>query len=137
MVAITRQTVLKIIKFGGVGGLAFLVDAGFTTAFVHYGLDAFSARLIAIAIAMLVAWRLNRAITFGASDTSQTSEGLRYFLVAIAAAMVNYTAYAALVLMWSALWPFLAVAISTCISMVVSFFGFSRFTFKSMPKSGA
>lgn len=131
MVTLDRAKFLKLAKFGGVGGLTFLVDAGITTALIHYGWDAFSARLIAIAIAMFIAWRLNRAFTFGASDTSQTSEGGRYLLVALGAAAVNYAAYSALILLVPKIIPFIAVALATGVSMVVSYLGFSRFTFKA------
>ncbi len=112
------------------GGIGFVIDAGLTTTLIHAGLDPFSARVIAIAFAMLVTWRLNRAITFGASDTSQKSEGARYFAVALAAAAVNYAAYAGLMLTLPALIPAIAVALATGVSMVVSYLGFSRFAFK-------
>lgn len=131
MVTLDRATLLKLIKFGTVGGLTFLVDAGITTALIHYEWSAFTARLVAIAIAMFIAWRLNRAFTFGASDTSQTREGGRYLLVALGAAAVNYVAYSALILLFPAIIPFIAVAFATGISMVVSYLGFSRFTFKA------
>lgn len=112
------------------GGIGFVVDAGLTTTLIHIGLDPFTARVVAIAVAMLVTWRLNRAITFGASDTSQKSEGARYFAVALSAAAVNYTVYAALMLAFPVLMPAIAVALATGVSMVVSYLGFSRFAFK-------
>lgn len=128
--SLSNPTVQKLSRFGLVGGIGFVVDAGLTTTLIHAGLDPFSARVIAIAFAMLVTWRLNRAITFGASDTSQKSEGVRYFAVALAAAAVNYAAYAGLMLTLPALIPAIAVALATGVSMVVSYLGFSRFAFK-------
>lgn len=127
---LSNPTVQKLSRFGLVGGIGFVIDAGLTTTLIHAGLDPFSARVIAIAFAMLVTWRLNRAITFGASDTSQKSEGVRYFAVALAAAAVNYAAYAGLMLTLPALIPAIAVALATGVSMVVSYLGFSRFAFK-------
>lgn len=128
--SLSNPTVQKLSRFGLVGGIGFVVDAGLTTTLIHAGLDPFSARVVAIAFAMLVTWRLNRAITFGASDTSQKSEGVRYFAVALAAAAVNYAAYAAFMLICPALMPAIAVALATGVSMVVSYLGFSRFAFK-------
>ena len=127
---LSNPTVQKLSRFGLVGGIGFVIDAGLTTTLIHAGLDPFSARVIAIAFAMLVTWRLNRAITFGASDTSQKSEGVRYFAVALAAAAANYAAYAVLMLTLPALIPAIAVALATGVSMVVSYLGFSRFAFK-------
>ena len=128
--SLTNPTVQKLSRFGLVGGIGFVVDAGLTTTLIHAALDPFTARIVAIACAMLVTWRLNRAITFGASDTSQKSEGARYLAVALSAAAVNYTVYAALMLAFPALIPAIAVALATGVSMVVSYFGFSRFAFK-------
>lgn len=126
----SHPLIIKLSRFGLVGGIGFVVDAGLTTTLIHAGLDPFSARVVAIACAMLITWRLNRAITFGASNTSQKSEGVRYFAVALAAAAVNYAAYAALMLAFPTLMPTIAVALATGISMTVSYLGFSRFAFK-------
>ncbi|MEM8615579.1 MAG: GtrA family protein [Pseudomonadota bacterium] len=116
-------------RFACVGGLGFLVDAGLTTALIGQGLDPFSARLIAIGLAMLTTWRLNRALTFGASSDSQTREGARYAAVAIATATLNYGVYSALVFGLPWMHPAIAVAFATGVSMVSSYLGYSRFAF--------
>ncbi|MCF6328558.1 MAG: GtrA family protein, partial [Henriciella sp.] len=87
--ALSPALLKRLGRFGVVGGLGFVVDAGLTVTLIQAGLDPFSARLIAIALAMLVTWRLNRAVTFGSSDTSQKTEGLRYSAVAVSAAAIN------------------------------------------------
>lgn len=119
-------------RFGLVGGIGFVVDAGLTLTFIQAGLDAFSARLIAIALAMLVTWRLNRAITFDDSGASQRSEGLRYGAVAITAAVINYASYAALMLAFLGLFPVFAVAAATGVSMAISYLGYSQYAFKKV-----
>ncbi len=68
--ALNPALLKRLSRFAVVGGLGFVVDAGLTVTLIQVGLDPFSARLIAIALAMLVTWRLNRALTFGASATS-------------------------------------------------------------------
>ncbi len=121
----------RISRFVIVGIAGFLVDAGLTATFIHSGLDPFTARLIAISTAMLVTWRLNRAITFGRSATSQQAEGLRYSMVAILAAIINYASYAVLVLVFPGIFPVLAVALATGTSMCFSYLGYSRYAFKA------
>lgn len=121
----------QIGRFALVGGLGFLVDLGLTLLLIRFGLDAFVSRIIAIAFAMLTTWRLNRALTFGASTTSQSSEGLRYFSVAVAVAMVNYSIYAALLVIVPAIPPGLAIMAAVGVATILSFIGYRRFAFKT------
>lgn len=121
----------QIGRFALVGGLGFLVDIGLTLMLIGFGLDAFVSRVIAIAFAMLTTWRLNRALTFGASATSQASEGARYFMVAIVVAMVNYAIYAALLVTIPAIPPGAAIVIAVGFATVLSFCGYRLFAFKT------
>lgn len=125
-----RALLTRLSRFGLVGGIGFVVDAGLTLTLIQAGLDAFTSRLIAIALAMVVTWRLNRAITFGKSGASQRAEGLRYGVVAAVAAIINYAVYAALMLAFPNLFPVLAVAAATGVSMLASYLGYSQYAFK-------
>jgi len=118
-------------RFAGVGLTGLLVDVGLTVGLIKAGMDPFSARGLAILAAMAITWRLNRALTFGASKTSQRSEGLRYFSVATLVAMINYALYSLLVLTLPSLPPALAVMIAVATSTVLSFFGYRSYAFKS------
>ena len=55
---------------------------------------------ISISVSAFTTWRLNRSLTFGASDRSQATEGLRYALVAALTARFNYCLYALALLAW-------------------------------------
>ncbi len=46
------------------GGTAFVVDAGITLLLAHLGLNRFAARILGIAVAMVVAWLMHRRVTF-------------------------------------------------------------------------
>lgn len=131
MVALPRNTLERFIRFALVGGAGFIVDAGLTVGLQAAGLDIFSSRLIAISLAMLVTWRLNRAITFGASPSGQAGEGVRYGVVAVAVAGVNYAAYAALMLFVPGMPAIIAVALATGLSMILSYTGYSRLVFRA------
>jgi len=127
----TQQIQKQLPRFVVVGGLGFLVDIGITLLLIGFGVDALIARVIAIAFAMLTTWRLNRAFTFGASNTSQTREGMRYFAVAISIAIVNYAIYASLLVAIPSMSPAIAITISVGFATVLSFFGYRSFAFKS------
>ncbi|MEM7637421.1 MAG: GtrA family protein [Pseudomonadota bacterium] len=118
-------------RFAFVGAIGFFVDMGTTLVLIALGIDPLLARIVAIVLAMLTTWRLNRAMTFGPSPTSQVSEGLRYLLVAMAVAACNYAIYAALLLNISGLQPAVAVLISTGFATGLSFFGYRKFAFKT------
>ena len=131
MGALNSSTIKRFIRFGLVGGAGFIVDAGLTVGLQNAGLDIFSSRVIAIVLAMLVTWRLNRSLTFGASDKSQVGEGWRYVCVAITAAALNYAVYVAVMLTVPWMFALLAVAIATGVSMVLSYLGYSQWVFQS------
>ena len=134
--ALSPALLKRLSRFAVVGGLGFVVDAGLTVTLIQAGMDPFSARLIAIALAMLVTWRLNRALTFGASATSQKTEGLRYSAVAVTAATINYASYVALILIIPAIMPVLAIALATGLSMSVSYLGYAHFAFRGQNSAG-
>lgn len=126
-------------RFVAVGGAGFVVDTG-TLALLHYGagIDPFSARAVSTPLAMLATWRLNRAVTFGASPARQWNEGARYLTVATIAALLNYAIYSAILLAFGSVPPPVAVAISTSIVMAISYLGYSRLVFgSSLPEGGA
>ena len=120
----------RFIRFAFVGGIGFLIDAGLL-AFLHHGagLDPYTSRLMSICASAFTTWRLNRSLTFGASDLSQASEGFRYALVAAATAGFNYCVYAAL-LAFSSLSPIAAAIAATLAAMFFSYAGYSRLVFQ-------
>lgn len=131
MAALSPTLLKRLFRFALVGGIGFIVDVGLTLGLIHQGADPYSSRILGLALAMLTTWRLNRALTFGASDTSQASEGVRYFVVAILTALLNYLIYAGLLLSISGMMPVFAVVLATGVSMIASYLGYSRFAFRS------
>ncbi|MBB4955010.1 putative flippase GtrA [Agrobacterium vitis] len=120
----------KLIRFALVGTAGFAVDAGTLWLLLHTTpLGAFTARILAIATAMMATWMLNRTFTFGASNRTLVAEGFRYGSVGIVSALVNYAIYAALLLTIPGLSPFVALVAASLAAMMFSFFGYSRFVF--------
>ena len=127
----TVQTLTQMSRFAGVGAVGFIVDAGLTLGLIATGLDPFSARAVAIVCAMLVTWRLNRIMTFGASYRRQSEEGLLYMGVATAVALFNYGIYSGLILMIPIMPPLLAIMVAVVAATGLSFFGYRNLVFSS------
>jgi putative flippase GtrA len=130
MLAQARREAARFLRFALVGGTGFLVDAGLLAALHHgAGFDPYSARLVSISASAFTTWRLNRSVTFGASDRHQGAEGLRYAVVAGLTAGFNYGLYAMALTIWPQLPPIIAVIGATFAAMLFSYVGYSRFVF--------
>jgi putative flippase GtrA len=130
VIALVRTEGPRFLRFALVGGAGFLVDAGILAVLHNLaGLDPFSARLISVAVATLVTWRLNRGLTFGASERSQAHEGVRYATVAALAVGINYLVYCLSLVFFRGLPPLAALVVGTVAAMGFSYAGYSRFVF--------
>ena len=119
----------------GFGGLA--VDQSVLWVAEHMGMPFAAARALAIFIATIFTYVLNRRFTFGDSGRSVTAEAIRYFAVAFAAQSVNYGVS---VVIWTqaAHWPHPVIAfIGAVVATVFSYSGQRFFTFapKSNPEA--
>lgn len=127
----SRASVSQFGRFALIGGIGFIVDSCFTLSLMHRGIDPYTARVFAIALAMMVTWRLNRALTFGSSGSAQATEGIRYFSVATIAAIINYAIYAGLVFSFPSLPTLMAIIIAIGSVTLLSFAGYRHLVFKS------
>jgi putative flippase GtrA len=115
------------------GGLAFVVDAGLTQAWVSLGgLDPWSARGLSFPVAVTCTWLFNRRFTFKPGrGLSLPREWMLYVSTQALGLAVNLSTYA--VLVWSstiaAQWPALAVAAGSIAGLLVNFFGAKRVAF--------
>ncbi|MET3613604.1 putative flippase GtrA [Rhizobium aquaticum] len=120
----------KLLWFAFAGGTGFLVDAGSLSLILWLTpVGPYIARVLSIAIAMAYTWTINRTFTFGRSGRHVASEGMRYGLVGVTAALVNYGTYSVCLMIWPPLWPVAAAAIGSGVAMVFSYLGYSRFVF--------
>lgn len=118
------------LRFLGVGGLGLVTDlAVFTLVLGHYP-HPLLARLVSLAAATAVTWRLNRALTFDRSGRRQADEAMRYAMVAATAQAVSYAAFAGLVISVLAAAPQLAVLIGAACGALVSYSGQALFAFR-------
>jgi len=124
-------------RFLGVGGLGLIADLAVFTIAVDHGLHPLLARLISLAIATAVTWRLNRALTFDDSGRHPTDEAMRYAAVAASAQAVSYGLFAVLVVSALAAMPQLAVLIGAAAGAVVSYSGQALFASRPRRPAGS
>ncbi|GAB4357939.1 MAG: hypothetical protein Kow0026_18570 [Oricola sp.] len=128
---LSRRFLLRLASFAVAGGTGFIVDASVLTLLMRFTpLGPFSARIFAIAAAMLTTWIINRNVTFGKSGRHVVKEGARYGFVALIGAGLNYAIYSGLLLAApGVITPLMALVIAVGIVTVFSYLGYSRFVF--------
>ena len=124
----------RFMRFGLVGTLGFVVDAGVMQMLVSLaGTGAIEARAVSIPTAVLATWALNRTFTFGKADAGDALPSLvRYFAVSAAGAAVNFFVYTALVLASSTLatYPMIPLAIASIVALLFNYLGSKHFAFR-------
>jgi putative flippase GtrA len=122
-----------------VGAIGFVVDSALTYFFAHVlHLDPRIARLPAFAIATVVNFALNRALTFAGTKAPILGAFLRYCMVCGVGLAVNWSAFT--LALAGAGWLGLPtpdytlpifIAFGTGVAMFVTFFGFKLFAFRA------
>ena len=123
----------RFLKFGLVGLVGFLVDAGLLQGLLGAGLGPFSARLISISIAVAVTFLLNRGWAFGTGGRDWRTELAAYIGVAAASALLNYAIFAAILFLRPATPAFLALIVASGTAMAASYLGYGGFVFRKKP----
>ena len=115
------------------GGLAFIVDAGLTQAWVSLaGLDPWSARALSFPVAVTCTWLFNRSITFrGIRRHTLHHEWLLYVSTQLVGMGVNLGSYALLVALSEtvARWPAIGVAVGSVMGLFANYFGAKHVAF--------
>jgi len=125
------------LRFLGVGGLGLATDFGVFTLMAMHGFNPLLARLLSLACATVVTWRLNRAFTFDRSGRPQRHEAARYAIVTALAQGTSYAVFAALILTVFGAWPQVALLIGAALAAVVSYNGHRLFAFAPHPASAS
>ncbi len=123
------ERVPRPLRFIAVGCIGLLTDLGVFTliaAYVHYPL---AVRLVSLAVATLVTWRLNRTLTFARSHRAQHEEAVRYAIVTAVAQGSSYAIFAALVLTVLGGLPQAALMCGAGVAAFVSYNGHRLFAF--------
>lgn len=131
------EVVPRPLRFLSVGALGLITDLAVFTAVLAHGVHPLLARLFSIAIATVVTWRLNRALTFDRSGHRASHEAVRYAAVTGCAQGISYVTFAVLVFTAFARMPQLAVIVGAAVGALVSYKGQALFTFRAHPALSA
>ena len=117
------------LRFIAVGGIGLATDLCVFTLIAAYIPNPLAVRLISLAAATLVTWRLNRAITFARTHRAQHEEAVRYAIVTAVAQGTSYAIFATLVLTALGALPQAALVCGAAAGAVVSYNGHRLFAF--------
>lgn len=125
------------VRFLGVGGLGLITDLAVFTAIIVHSPHPLLARVVSLAVATVVTWRLNRALTFDHSGRRPADEAMRYAVVAASSQAMSYAVFAGLVVTAFAATPQLAVIVGAACGALVSYSGQKLFAFRPhVPAAG-
>jgi len=124
----------RFIRFGIVGSIGFLTDAGILSLLVYFfGSDPYLGRGISFPIAVTVTWYLNRNMTFAASPSADKKRewGL-YFVVNSMGAGINFIIYSILLYSIQYMYtnPILALAVASIIALFFNYYSSKILVFK-------
>jgi putative flippase GtrA len=117
------------LRFIAVGGIGLVTDLCVFTLVVAWLPSPLTVRLVSLAVATLVTWRLNRALTFARSHRAQHEEAGRYAIVTAVAQGTSYAIFAVLVLTVLGGLPQAALMIGAAVAAFVSYNGHRLFAF--------
>lgn len=100
------------------------------------GLHALQARLMAIALAMVAGWLAHRKLTFAVSAPPSLGEFLRYAAVGWTTAAVNYSVFAALLLVHPTTQPLAALVVASFVATFFAYVGMRYGAFRGRHRVG-
>jgi putative flippase GtrA len=118
----------KIIRYLCVGGFGFCVDALVLSLLMTAGVSSSGARIISLLCAMTLTWLLNRRFGFRMTTQKSPTEYLRYALVSLLSAGLNYGIY---FICLGFMIPLGALCVGTASAMVLNFCGYNFWVFSN------
>jgi len=109
--------------------MGLVVDLAVFTVIIGSGVHPLGGRLASLAVATVLTWRLNRALTFDPTGRRQSEEALRYALVTATAQGANYAVFASLVMTVFASVPQAALLAGAAVGAGFSYTGHRLFSF--------
>lgn len=127
---------MRLIRFCLVGALVFLVEALLLTGLVaSTGLSASRARAITLPGAIVLAWYLNRRITFRSVSPPSGLELGRYTLNNLGGLLLNVCVYYGMLALLPALQalPVVALSAGSVAGLALNYLGSQHWVFRRQP----
>ena len=125
----------RILKFLGIGVIAFAVDAiAFQTAMSLFSASPYVARVFSFVVATTAAWWMNRTFTFSdAENTRLDLQWAKFFAANIIGGGVNYLMFALALsaLPFAKTYPILALAIGSASGAAFNYAAYKRYVFRT------
>ncbi len=119
-----RSGLLHLAGFLVSGTLAFVVDVAVTKLLSEIaGVPWGVSRMIAIGIAMVVAWLCHRRLTFAVTTPISAAEFIKYAGVGWSAAVLNYLVFLAFIWLLPSIEKAFAIGTASLIAMVYTYLG--------------
>jgi putative flippase GtrA len=122
----------RVRHYGGfvlAGLLALTTDGLILSALMSFGWNPLLARPLAIAVAMVVSWQVNRTVSYAVQAPPTFHEFGRFAAVSWTAQAVNYGVFSAILLLRPETHALLALLLASLVAMFVSYFGFRHGVF--------
>ena len=121
-------------RFLAVGAVGLTTDICVFTLLMSFSPRPLVMRVFSLAVATLVTWRLNRALTFDQAGRHQGDEALRYMAVTAASQGTSYAVFAALVLTVFGALPQAALVAGAAVGAAVGYNGHRLFAFAKVTR---
>ena len=130
----------QFLRFGIVGGIGFVVDAGLLHVLLILGLGPYSGRVVSFLAAATTTWILNRSFTFRRESrptVHPAGEWLAYLGLMVVGGMANYGTYAIAIAFWDPVrrHPELGVALGSIVGMMINFWTAKTMIFERKVRS--
>jgi putative flippase GtrA len=124
------------LRFLCVGTAGLITDLSVFTAIPLHATYPLAARLVSMAAATLVTWRLNRELTFDATGRRQHEEALRYAAVTTLSQGASFIVFSALVVTALRQVPQLALLAGAAAGAGIAYSGHLLFAFRPRTRAG-
>jgi len=135
LVAVDQVTAKRVLKFSGIGTIAFSVDViVFQGVLSLSTASVYAARLISFVVATTAAWWLNRTFTFhDAIGTRPDLQWARFVAANLVGGSVNYAVFVLVIdtVPLAAAFPVLALAAGSVSGVTFNFTAYQRYVFRA------